>query len=114
MTTHVYTQREYGVRTVYVWGMPVSVSQSRGSLVIRTLPQYKGRTVQINGRAYGEASGVQATRSFTHHHVAGQLFAVASFHRLPPGNYWLSSTIPLHGYEDTTLTAGWCDRLDWS
>lgn len=113
MTVH-YTQQEYGVRTVYVWGIPVSVSKTNGSLVLRAAPHYCGQTIQIIGKAYTPTNGITATRSFTHHHITGELFAVVSFHRLPPGNYYLSSSVPGHSFEEVTITSGWADRIDWS
>jgi hypothetical protein len=103
-------KQEHRIRTLKIRGIAVSVSHQAGGLLIRGLAQHKGKSVQITGSASGNAYGVSAKASFVQF---GNQYA-AVFNRLKPGNYYASSSIAGHGWEDFTITTGYVSQLDWT
>lgn len=110
----VYTnERETGIRTVRIEGVPVSISNQRGGVVIWGRRDYQGKTVTLTGRG-GDTKDVHAT--FSAYRDKGHITTAAVFSRVKPGDYY---TIGRHagidsiGWTDVSVSTQWVQQIDW-
>src|SRR5947209_2104658 len=111
--TYRNEERETGIRIVFVEGIPVSVSNQRGGVVIIGKREYLGKTVTLISM---EANTKDVHATFSTYRTKGHVKTAAVFSRVKPGNYYTvgwRAGIDSVGIVDISVNTQWAKPVYW-
>lgn len=105
-------ERETGVRTVYIDGVPVSISNEKGAALFWGQKGCQGKTIRLEKR-YGSGF-VPLTFKYNRKGKFNRWVAVSP--RLDPGEYYTTaSDVGIYGLGlvYVTVSSTWVSEIDW-